>query len=130
MKRITLSLLAIAGLGAGTVARADHVNVRGSISLGGPAYGTPAPVYVAPGPVYVAPRGYWREAPVNVWIPAHWAVRYDQFGQPMNFWEPGRYEVRTQRVWVENNYGHHDDRWDHNRWDDRDHDRDDRRWNR
>jgi hypothetical protein len=115
MKHIALSLLAVAGLAAGATARADHVTVRGSIAIGNPVY-APAPVYVTPAPVYVAPRGYWRETAMNVWVPSQWAIRYDRFGRPTNYWQPGHYEVRNQRVWVEaDSRYHHDGRWEHER---------------
>jgi hypothetical protein len=127
MKRIALSLLAVAGLAAGTAARADHVDIRGSINFGAPVYtapryAVPAPVYVPAAPVYVAPRGYWQETAVNVWVPSHWVARHDRFGRSINYWEPGHYEVQNQRVWVDvdaRRYGH--DRWE------REHGRD---WNR
>lgn len=121
MKRITLSLFVVAALAAGSVAKADHVTIRGSIGVGVPIY-TPAPVYTpapayAPAPVYVAPRGYWREAPVSVWVPACRIVRYDRYGREFTQWEPGHYETRMQRIWVTAERDRHDhDRWEHNGW--------------
>jgi hypothetical protein len=130
MKRIALSLLAVAGLTTGTLARADHVDVRGSINFGTPIYNEPryaAPVYAPSAPVYVAPRGYWQETAVNVWIPSHWVARHDRFGRSINYWEPGHYEVQTQRVWIDADTRRSDrDRWEHERWE-REHGRD---WNR
>lgn len=127
MKRIVLSLFAAAGL-AVTAARADHVDVRGSINLGGPAY------Y---GQGYGAPNGYWRDVSYNEWIPGHWEVRRNYWGRAFNAWEPGHYEVRTRREWV-NGYadGRNREHWEHERWEHerREHgyDRDDRddRWHR
>jgi hypothetical protein len=123
MKRIALSLLAVAGLAAGTAARADHVDIRGSINFGAPLY--VAPRYAAP--VYVSPQGYWQDTAVNVWVPSHWVSRQDRFGRAINYWEPGHYEVQTQRVWVDVDARRYDrDRWEHERWE-REHRRD---WNR
>lgn len=99
MKRIALALLAAAGLTA-TAARADRVDIRGSINLGGPAY---APTYTAPGyyvPAYPA-RGYWREVTVPVLIPGRWITRHDAWGRHIRIWEPAHNEYRRERVWVE-----------------------------
>jgi hypothetical protein len=123
MKRLALTLLAAAGLTA-VSARADHISVRGSVNIGGPAYVAPAPVYYPPAaPVYVAPAGYWRTIETNVWVPAHWEMTQDGWGRQFNRWIPGHTECRTQRVWVDA-YAAHEWREYHGYGWDRDHDRD------
>lgn len=107
MNRITLAFLASAALGLGT-ARADNLNIRGSVNFGTPGYVGPAPGYYNG-----APQGYWRDVPVRVWVPAHWDVRINGFGQQVSYYDPGHYVVRTQRVWV-NGYGDRD--WREHEW--------------
>lgn len=115
MKHIALSLLAAAGL-AVTSARADHVAVGGSITFGSPGYYAPAPGYYAP--AYSAPvDGYWRDVPVNVWVPGHWESGRDYMGNYVNRWEPGHYVVRSQRVWVSGYEARREhEHWEHERW--------------
>jgi hypothetical protein len=121
MKHIALTILSVAGLAAGS-ARAEHIDVRGNINFGTPAYQAPA-YYSAPSPVYVAPSGYWREVVENVWVPPHREVRRDGWGNHYSVWERGHYEARTRRVWVDAYAARRDrERWEHergerNRWD-------------
>jgi hypothetical protein len=119
MKPVLLACLAALGLAA-TTARADHVDIRGHINFGEPGY--MAPCYVTPD------RGYWRDVVVNVWVPPHWEIRHNRWGRPIRLWEPGHYEARPQRVWVDAYQRAHDrDRWQRERdeheyrrgWDDR-----------
>lgn len=124
MKRIALALFAATGL-AITAARADHLDVRGSINFDAPGYYTPG---------YAAPSGYWQDVSYNEWIPGHWEVRRNDWGRGYNVWEPGHYEIRTRRVWVDAYANRRDhERWEHERWEHerREHRRDwDDRWNR
>lgn len=110
MNHITLAFLAACSLAA-VPARADHVTFQGSVNFGTPGYVAPNPGYYAPG--YYAPSGYWRDVPVNVWVPPHWEVRTNVFGQSYNEYEPGQYVTRVQRVWVngEANPGWREHEW-------------------
>lgn len=47
-----------------------------------------------------APAGYWQENRVKVWVPGHWTVRVDRCGTRVRHYVAGRYEWRTERVWV------------------------------
>lgn len=60
----------------------------------------PAVVY------YDAPRshrrdGFWQESTVRVWVPARTVVTVDRWSRRIHRYEPGHYEYRTDRVWVE-----------------------------
>ena len=121
MKRILLALAATVGLGV-TAARADHLDIGGSINFNAPGYYNPG---------YTAPSGYWRDENVNVWVPPHWEVRRNYWGQPMNVWAPGHYEVRTQRVWVNAYAGRAEHEWRENEWREhewREHERREHEW--
>ncbi|PTX94234.1 hypothetical protein [Opitutus sp. ER46] len=118
MKRLSLALLALAGLATASVARADRLSVNGSIHFGSPTY-APAPVYGGP---HYGPRGYWRDVNVRVWVPARWVTTRNQWGHLVQVMEPAHMEYRTRRVWVADEHPrYHHDRYD--RHDDRGHDR-------
>ena len=59
------------------------------------------PVVMAPAPVVVVPRGYWREREERVWIEGCWVETVDAYGRRCKQWQPGRWEVRRIREWVE-----------------------------
>ncbi|HRR34675.1 MAG TPA: hypothetical protein P5026_11285 [Kiritimatiellia bacterium] len=61
----------------------------------------PPPVVVAPAPVVVAPRGYWQEREERVWVEGCWIETVDAYGRRCKQWQPGRWEVRRIREWVE-----------------------------
>ncbi len=66
-----------------------------------PVYGyRPAPVPEYCPPPAPAPRGYWREVPVKVWVPAEWVVSRDRHGREYRALRAGYYTYRTDRVWV------------------------------
>jgi hypothetical protein len=116
MKRIAIALLFSAAALAANSARAD-TRVSVGINLGNPVY-RPAPVVVAPAPVVVAPapaycpppaapvvyapaRGYWKDVTVKTWVPERWVMSRDRFGRPVRVCEPGHFDYRTDRVWVD-----------------------------
>jgi hypothetical protein len=66
-----------------------------------PVVVAPAPVVVAPAPVVVAPRGYWREREERVWIEGCWVEAIDAYGRRCKQWQPGYWEIRRTREWVE-----------------------------
>lgn len=43
--------------------------------------------------------GYWRNVTVRHWVPGYWTTRYD-CGRRISVFVPGRWEHRTERVWV------------------------------
>lgn len=45
-------------------------------------------------------HGYWDTVRVKVWIPGYWTTRYER-GCKVRHHVPGRYEWRTERVWVD-----------------------------
>ncbi|MDD4174797.1 MAG: hypothetical protein GX748_03085 [Lentisphaerae bacterium] len=59
------------------------------------------PVMMAPAPVVVAPRGYWREREERVWLEGCWVEAVDAYGRRCKQWQPGRWEIRRTREWVE-----------------------------
>jgi hypothetical protein len=61
----------------------------------------PPPVVVAPAPVVVVPRGYWQEREERVWIEGCWVETVDAYGRRCKQWQPGRWEIRRTREWVE-----------------------------
>jgi len=61
----------------------------------------PPPVIIAPPPVVVAPRGYWREREERVWLEGCWVEAVDAYGRRCKQWQPGRWEIRRTREWVE-----------------------------
>lgn len=110
MNRITIALLAAAGLAA-SIARADdkRVIVSGHVHIGAPAPSYVAPSYCPPPVTHYAPvRGYWRDVVVKTWVPERWSVRHDRWGRPHRVCEPGYFAYRTERVWVDgfNPYHH------------------------
>lgn len=63
----------------------------------------PEPVVYAPPPVVqtvVVSRGYWVEREENVWIEGCWVETFDAFGRRCKQWQPGRWELRRTREWV------------------------------
>ncbi len=51
-------------------------------------------------------HGYWDTVRVKVWVPGYWTTRYER-GCKVRYHVPGRYEWRTERVWVERpNHGY------------------------
>jgi len=137
MKTIAFLLFAATGLGLGS-ARADRVDIHANVNFGAPVYQAPG-YYSAPAPVYVAPppNGYWRNVTESVWIAPHWEMRRDAWGRPYRYLEPGRYERRPRRVWVDahahrSDHYRRDERANHDRWDHdrRDRDRHDNGWHR
>lgn len=60
----------------------------------------PAPVVVAPRPVVVQ-RGYWQEREERVWIEGCWVETFDPYGRRCKTWQPGRWEIRRIREWVD-----------------------------
>ena len=66
--------------------------------------------------------GYWKMVEVRTWVPGYWLVERSRHGHSHRHYIEGRYECRTDRVWVAyNRYDRYDRRDD--RRDDR-HDRD------
>lgn len=61
----------------------------------------PPPVIIAPPPVVVVPRGYWQEREERVWIEGCWVETVDAYGRRCKQWQPGRWEIRRTREWVE-----------------------------
>ncbi len=61
----------------------------------------PPPVIIAPPPGVVAPRGYWREREERVWLEGCWVEAVDAYGRRCKQWQPGRWEIRRTREWVE-----------------------------
>ena len=45
-------------------------------------------------------HGYWDTVRVKVWVPGYWGTRYEH-GCRVRYHVPGRYEWRTERVWIE-----------------------------
>jgi len=60
----------------------------------------PAPVVIAPRPVVVQ-SGYWQEREERVWIEGCWVETFDPYGRRCKSWQPGRWEIRRIREWVE-----------------------------
>ena len=67
----------------------------------------PAPVVYAPRVVYVQPapvvvqNGYWQEREERYWIEGSWVEALDAYGRRCKMWQPGRWEVRRIREWVQ-----------------------------
>lgn len=62
-----------------------------------------APVVYAPPPVVqtvIVNRGYWVEREQNVWVEGCWVETFDAFGRRCKQWQPGRWELRRTREWV------------------------------
>jgi hypothetical protein len=70
----------------------------------------PPQAYCPPAPVIVdsCSTGYWNDVRVQVYVPGHWAYRYDR-GRQVKYYVNGCHEWRTNRVWVANNHNRHDD---------------------
>ncbi len=65
-----------------------------------PVVYAPAVVY-APPPVVVAPSGYWQEREERTWIEGCWIETFDAYGRRCKQWQPGRWEIRRTREWVQ-----------------------------
>ncbi len=84
--------------------RVPHVGVRLGFP---PACPPPVPVVVAPPAIVYAPapvvvrRGYWQEREERVWIEGCWVETFDPYGRRCKTWQPGRWEIRRTREWVE-----------------------------
>ena len=63
-------------------------------------YAQPQVVY-APPPVVVAPSGYWQEREERTWIEGCWIETFDAYGRRCKQWQPGRWEIRRTREWVQ-----------------------------
>lgn len=56
--------------------------------------------------------GYWKTVQVRTWVPGYW-VSERRHGRSHRYFVAGRYEYRTDRVWVAyNRYDRHDRRDD------------------
>jgi hypothetical protein len=84
-----------------------------------PVYCAPRPVVCLPPPVVVAPApvvyaqpapvvqtvvvnsGYWQEREERVWVEGVWIETLDAYGRRCKQWQPGRWEVRRTREWVQ-----------------------------
>jgi hypothetical protein len=63
----------------------------------------PAPVYhetVIYDRHHRSAHGHWETDRVKIWVPGHWTVRVDRCGTRVRHYVAGRYEWRTERVWV------------------------------
>lgn len=60
----------------------------------------PAPVVVVPAPVAVQ-SGYWADRDENVWVEGEWVEVTDAWGRRVRTQQPGHWEVRRTRVWVQ-----------------------------
>jgi hypothetical protein len=58
-------------------------------------------ICVPPPPPVVVPSGYWQERDERYWIDGNWAETYDAFGRRCKMWQPGRWETRRIREWVQ-----------------------------
>ncbi len=58
------------------------------------------PVVVATAPVVVR-SGFWQEREERVWVEGCWIETLDAFGRRCKQWQPGHWEVRRIREWVE-----------------------------
>ncbi|MEO8310662.1 MAG: PXPV repeat protein [Caldimonas sp.] len=122
---LVAATLAIAALGAATVAEA-RPDVYLSIGFqNGPAWVEPAPVYVQPRPVYVQPRPvYVQPAPVYVTSPFFASPR-EVYERPRRDGHDARYEWERQRAWRHAEWHRHSWREQfrggerHHGWDDR-----------
>ncbi len=62
----------------------------------------PAPVvYAAPPPVVIVRSGYWQEREERYWVEGNWVETLDGYGRRCKMWQPGRWDVRRIREWVE-----------------------------
>lgn len=53
-------------------------------------------------------NGYWKRVEVRTWVPGYW-VTERRHGRAHRYYVEGRYEIRTDRVWVAyNRYDRHD----------------------
>jgi hypothetical protein len=47
------------------------------------------------------PSGRWEYHNERVWVPGYWSYEYQRCGRRIRVWNPGRYEIRSQQVWVD-----------------------------
>lgn len=59
------------------------------------------PVVYAPPPPVVVQSGYWQEREERTWIEGCWVETVDAYGRRCKMWQPGRWEVRRIREWVQ-----------------------------
>lgn len=56
--------------------------------------------------------GYWKHVTVKSWVPGYWTTSRDRHGHRCRFYVEGRWEYRTDRVWVAyDRYDRHDRRY-------------------
>jgi hypothetical protein len=93
-----------------------HRPMMGPVCVPAPMYCAPRPIICQPAPVQVvyAPApvvvetapvvvqsGYWTEREQNVWIEGYWVEVTDAWGRRVKTWQPGHWEVRRNREWVQ-----------------------------
>ena len=44
--------------------------------------------------------GYWKTVTVRHWVPGYWTHSRDRYGRRIRVFVEGRWEFRTDRVWV------------------------------
>lgn len=109
-KHLIVALCAVAAL---TFVPVTHAGSKERAAIGGFVGGlivghalskhSPPPVYhetVSYDRHHRSARGHWEINRVKVWVPAHWSVRIDRYGTRVRHYVAGRYEWRTERVWV------------------------------
>lgn len=57
--------------------------------------------------------GYWKTVTTRHWVPGYWTSTRDRHGHRVRVFVEGRWEHRTERVWV--SYGRHDRRYGYRR---------------
>ena len=66
-----------------------------------PVYYPAQVVYLPPPPPVVVRSGYWQEREERTWIEGCWVETVDAYGRRCKMWQPGRWEVRRIREWVQ-----------------------------
>ncbi|MEI7902093.1 MAG: hypothetical protein WCK89_17710 [bacterium] len=64
-------------------------------------YAAPRVVYVPAPPPVVVQSGYWQEREERTWIEGNWVETFDAYGRRCKMWQPGRWEIRRIREWVQ-----------------------------
>jgi hypothetical protein len=128
MKKLAFAPVLVAALGLLAAPQTAHADRRAAAAVGGfiggvivgsvlankhhgppppeVVYAPPPPEYCPPPPPPPPPTGYWTWSTTRVWVPGRWVVTYDHCGRHYRHWQPGYYEIRRERVWVET-AGHH-----------------------
>lgn len=121
MKKLALAPVFVAAVGLLAAPQSAHADRKAAAAVGGfiggvivgsvlasKHHGPPPPpevVYAPPPPVHCPPppppTGYWTWTTTQVWVPGRWVVTFDRCGRQYRHWQPGYYEVRRERVWVE-----------------------------